>query len=231
MAEADGTSSGGGSTWYYAFSYTGDGITDIFPLYTSGSVAITPVDEGLDLSIWGIVPPPTHMLGVIPLHSTGSAVSQESGSITLFTSAPIPGGVTISDAITLFVEGGAAPSPVVSPGLGDTSVIYEHEFFPEAPPAITAEFDSGGTVTLILWTAEGHVVTITSGNCNEVGDTGVYSWSTGNITVLPAVSMQYTWRMTDGVETKYGHFRLRMHEAKDGRMPRPGEEDSFIIRG
>lgn len=105
MAEADGTSGGGGSTWYYNFSYVAEGITEIIPLYLEAIATASPIDNQLSLSVWGAIPPPTHMLGAMSLSITGSVSSA----------------VYVADGMSLHTNGVIVlpPSPPsLSPGLG-----------------------------------------------------------------------------------------------------------------
>lgn len=104
----------------------------------------------------------------------------------------------------------------------------EYEFCPDEPASIIGEFDTGRTVTIELW-VDGQVVTPTSASCSEVGNTGRYSWSTGNIPVLTASRIQYHYRMSDGVGgTDEGDFILFSKENYDGGMPSLRDQSSYI---
>ena len=199
FAEADGTSSAGGESSYNDFSYSSDGITETATCYIEGGIDKTDYDSSLPLFIWGMPHPPTGHLGSLSLYTGGPGVENE--------------------GMTLAIRGVESPIFYHSE-ISEQSIIHDHEYFPKAPPAITEEFESGGTVTLSLWTAEGRLSVAILSNV----------WSTANIAVLPIVTMQYMWAMTDGTTTKAGHFRLTAHEAETGKMPRPGEEDTFIRR-
>jgi len=107
------------------------------------------------------------------------------------------------------------------------------EFNPEEPPSVLGELPSSGLVNIELW-VDGVDVTseVTATLCNEINETGRYSWSTGNIPVLDASQKQYHFRMTDSIssQTDEGDFILFQREAKDGLMPSLNDPDSYIVK-
>lgn len=106
----------------------------------------------------------------------------------------------------------------------------ELDFFPEAPPAIVGNLTTEQIVNIEVWQS-GVIIPITASGCLEVGSTGRYSWSTGNIPTLSAGREQFHWRMSDGYSnTDEGDFILISHENKDGGMPSLNNQDSYIIQ-
>jgi len=76
-------------------------------------------------------------------------------------------------------------------------------------PTILGKFDTGATVTIALYDLSTEAsVTLTSSSCNEVGSTGVFAWSTSNITTQPTTLKEYLWIMTDSTVTSYGKIVL-----------------------
>ena len=69
----------------------------------------------------------------------------------------------------------------------------------EGPIWVLGELPSGETVTITLYDlADDSSVTLSDNSCSEVGTTGVYKWSTANITTQPTTMKQYLYFMTDG---------------------------------
>ena len=109
------------------------------------------------------------------------------------------------------------------------SSYVELDFFPEAPPVIIGNLLSGYTANIEIWRS-GVVVPITTSGCLEVGSTGRYSWSTGNIPTLSASREQFHWRMSDSYgNTDEGDFILISHENYDGGMPSLNNKSSYIV--
>lgn len=76
-------------------------------------------------------------------------------------------------------------------------------------PTILGKFDSGATVTITLYDlSDESTETLTSNSCNEIASTGVFAWSTSNITTQPTTLTEYLWIMTDGTITSYGKIVL-----------------------
>lgn len=108
--------------------------------------------------------------------------------------------------------------------------IAEFDFFPDSPPAIVGELTTGKTVNIELW-KNGSGVTIANSGCAEIGVTGRYSWSTGEIGTLTSTREQFHWRMSDGEGgTDEGDFVLASHEGQDGGMPSLLSPSSYIVR-
>jgi len=106
--------------------------------------------------------------------------------------------------------------------------IPEYEFNPDAPPSVVGQLITGGTVTIQIW-ENGNPVSILSNACNEIGSTGKYSWSTGNIATVSGTVNQYQFRMTDNfANTDDGEFILKTHEGDDGQMPSLDNKSSYI---
>lgn len=106
--------------------------------------------------------------------------------------------------------------------------IPEYEFNPDAPPSVVGQLTTGRTVTIEVW-QNGQSVSITSNVCNEIGSTGKYSWSTGNILTVAGTRNQYQFRMTDDMgDTDDGEFILATHEGDDGQMPSLNNKTSYI---
>jgi len=108
-----------------------------------------------------------------------------------------------------------------------SSTIIEFDFSPDSPPAIVGRLATNKTVTIELW-ENGAIVTHTSNVCTEIGETGKYTWSTGNIAVLTASRQQFHWRMSDGTNTDEGDFVLISRENRDSGMPSLTDKSSYI---
>jgi hypothetical protein len=108
--------------------------------------------------------------------------------------------------------------------------ILEFDFFPDAPPAIIGELTTGKTVNIELW-KNGTAVSVSASGCNEINNTGRYSWSTSGIATLAASREQFHWRMSDGIGgTDEGDFVLISHEDRDGGMPSLSSPNSYIVQ-
>jgi len=106
--------------------------------------------------------------------------------------------------------------------------IVDLDFLPEAPPAIVGELTTGKTVNIEVW-KDGTVVSIATSGCSEIGTTGKYSWSTGNIATLSASREQFHWRMSDGEGgDDNGDFALFSHEGRDAGMPSLNSKSEYI---
>ncbi len=76
-------------------------------------------------------------------------------------------------------------------------------------PTILGKFDTGATVTITLYDlSDESTVTLMSNSCNEVASTGVFRWSTSNITTQPTTKKEYLWIMSDGTLSSYGKLVL-----------------------
>ncbi len=76
-------------------------------------------------------------------------------------------------------------------------------------PKILGKFTTGATVTITLYNlSDESSETLTSNVCNELGSTGVFYWSTSNITTQPSGFIEYCWVMTDGTTSQYGKIVL-----------------------
>ena len=74
---------------------------------------------------------------------------------------------------------------------------------------LIGSFPTGSTVTISLYNlATGSSETLTSNACAELGTTGIFRWSTGNISVRPLVKTEWLWDMTDGTSHQYGKLVL-----------------------
>ncbi len=63
---------------------------------------------------------------------------------------------------------------------------------------LLGNFNTGETVTITLYNlATGSSITLTSNSCSEIGTTGLFRWSTSNITTQPTSRTEYTYIMTD----------------------------------
>lgn len=70
---------------------------------------------------------------------------------------------------------------------------------------LLSKFNSGDTVTISLYNlSDSSEVTIDSNSCSEIGTSGVFKWSTSNITTAPTTYTEYLWIMTNTSENKYG---------------------------
>jgi len=106
----------------------------------------------------------------------------------------------------------------------------EFDFFPEAPPAIVGNLVTGRTTNIEIWRS-GVLISVTSSGCLEVGSTGRYSWSTGNIPTLSASREQFHWRMSDDSgNTDEGDFILVSNENRDSGMPSLSNPSSYIVQ-
>lgn len=73
---------------------------------------------------------------------------------------------------------------------------------------ILGRLPSGQTVTMSLYKAsDGSSVDITD-TCTEIGTTGVYRWSSSNITTQPTEETEYFYRMVTGDYQYEGKFTL-----------------------
>lgn len=76
-------------------------------------------------------------------------------------------------------------------------------------PTILGKFNTGDTVTITLYDlSDESSETLTSNACNELGSTGVFYWSTSNITTQPTAFIEYCWVMTNGTSSQYGKIVL-----------------------
>jgi len=93
--------------------------------------------------------------------------------------------------------------PVIGPS------IPMYDWCPGAQPSVVGVLVTGATVKIELW-KNGVAVTVTSDACTEIGTTGKYTWSIGNLAILSKTLEQYSWRMTaDSGETDEGDFILK----------------------
>lgn len=107
--------------------------------------------------------------------------------------------------------------------------IAEFDFFPDAPPAIVGELVTGQSVNIELW-EDGTSVSLSASGCDEINNTGWYSWSTSGIPTLTASRQQFHWRMSGGAGTDEGDFVLIAHENRDGGMPSLLNPSSYIVQ-
>ena len=74
---------------------------------------------------------------------------------------------------------------------------------------VITKWDSGITPTITLYDlSDESIVGLNTANCNEVALTGVYAWSSSNITTPPLVFTEYLWIVTDGASSQYGKLVL-----------------------
>jgi len=112
------------------------------------------------------------------------------------------------------------------PLIGESYPDYEYSL--DEPSAIVGELVTGISVTIELW-VDGVIQTVTSSTCTEIGNTGRFSWSLGNIPVLTGSRVQYHWRMSDGgANSDEGDFILFNRENVDGGMPSLNDKSSYI---
>ena len=107
--------------------------------------------------------------------------------------------------------------------------IAEFDYCPDSPPAIVGELITGQTVNIEIW-ENGVSVPIIASGCNEIDNTGYYSWSTSGIQSLTASRQQFHWRMSDGSNTDEGDFVLIAIENRDGYMPSLNNKGSYIVQ-
>ena len=107
--------------------------------------------------------------------------------------------------------------------------VHVHEWSVDEPPAIVGELVTGlPSVNIELW-EEGQSVVIGVSGCLEIGDTGRYSWSTANLSALPATRSQYHYRMSDGAANSVeGDFALQGREHTEGGMPDLSDMTTYI---
>lgn len=109
-----------------------------------------------------------------------------------------------------------------------TLSIPEYLYFPEESQSIVGSFDTGKNVIIELW-RDGNSISLLSPICNEIGNTGRYSWSISNLSNVPAGITQYHYRMTDEDQnSEQGDFILVTLEGKDGAMPSLKNKTSYI---
>jgi len=76
-------------------------------------------------------------------------------------------------------------------------------------PNILGKFNTGDTVTITLYDlSDESSETLTSNACSELGSTGVFYWSTSNITTQPTTFTEYAWVMTNSTTSQYGKIVL-----------------------
>lgn len=74
---------------------------------------------------------------------------------------------------------------------------YTTQAFGEQPVAV-GEFNTGATVTLVLYDLSTLLsVGISSAVCTEIGVTGIFTWSSSNISSAPTAFTEYAYVMTD----------------------------------
>ena len=74
---------------------------------------------------------------------------------------------------------------------------------------ILGRLPSGLTVTISLYKAsDGSSVDLNDNTCTEIGSTGVYRWSSSNITTQPTEETEYFYRMVTGDYQYDGKFTL-----------------------
>lgn len=140
-----------------------------------------------------------------------------SGSIDLFVNGP----ARSTNDLDLFIKGYAVTL---------TNKIVSEEYEYSLGVSIIADFETGKNVTIELW-QDGVLQVILSNICNEIGDTGKYSWSLSNISVINKNQARYFWRMTDdSFNIVEGTFILRSTEGLDGNMPSLNNKDDYILR-
>lgn len=149
--------------------------------------------------------------------------------MSLFIQGPSDGSDECSDLyfsvnlMPLFLQG----EPIVGATYVDRT-IHEYYYHPNGSLAVVAEFDSGESVNIQVWSS-GLPVNISSSGCTEVDSTGKYIWPLRNLPYVPNGVSQYQWRMTDGLNTVNGDFILRTIEGGDGGMPSINPTTSYIV--
>jgi hypothetical protein len=107
-------------------------------------------------------------------------------------------------------------------------LIQEFEYRPGKQNSIIGEFETGQTVFVEVWNGIDSVVLVSSG-CNEIDETGRYSWSINNLGIIPRNRVQYHWRMTDGLSgIQEGDFILFTNENQDGYVPKKNNIGDYI---
>ena len=81
--------------------------------------------------------------------------------------------------------------------------IYENSY-------LLGKFDTGETVTIILYDlSDDSQIAINTNVCDEIGTTGVFKWSTTNITNYPTTFTDILYIMTDSLgNTVEGKFTI-----------------------
>jgi len=189
------------------FIHGGLSVNDNLDLFIPGKDNKT---QGLDLFISG----PIQTVDNINLFVNGSELV--SATANLF----IDGLGYLTNNLDLFIKG---YTPV------STNEIISEEYEYSLGISIIGDFETGRSVTIELWQ---NIVPqiILSNICNEIGDTGKYSWSLSNIPVINKNRVRYFWRMTDDSSNIVeGTFILRPTEGFDGNMPSLNNKDSYIL--
>jgi hypothetical protein len=113
------------------------------------------------------------------------------------------------------------------PVIGPSTPVFT--YYPDSPPSILGELVTGLTVTIELWKGETLVELAEGANvCEEVGNTGVYAWSTANLPPMRSGIEQFHYRMTGNDATQdEGDFILEADRID--AMPSLTDRASYIM--
>jgi hypothetical protein len=161
---------------------------------------------------------------IIPAESSVlNGIGYGSNTIEFFGTYIGSGLIIIDQTLDLFTKGYISTET-------DTIKLVRLEYSLEEPVSIIGSFDTGKSVTIELW-SHGILQTIISNICNEIGNTGKYSWSISNIPVINKNKKMYRFRMTDNLfNIVEGDFILNSIEGRDRNMPSLNNKDSYIIK-
>jgi hypothetical protein len=102
--------------------------------------------------------------------------------------------------------------------------------YPDSPPSILGKLTTGLTVTVEIWRSD-QLLELPEGAemCPEVGDTGIYAFSTVHLPPTTRAREQYHFRMTGRDDsTDEGDFIL---EAEDiDALPSLNDRDSYMVK-
>ncbi len=114
--------------------------------------------------------------------------------------------------------------PVVGPS------IPEYQYYPDAPPSLIGKLTTGLNVVIELWKGSERVnLPPTASGCSEIGNTGKYAWSLGQLPPVEKSREQYSFRMTDnGSDFDEGDF-IMVTSADVVRLPSLTDMSSFLI--
>lgn len=130
------------------------------------------------------------------------------------------------DLVIAGVGSGATPSASTLNATGTDTPAYE--WYPGAQPAVVGVLVTGKTVAIEIW-QNGSPVAVIDDACTEIGDTGKYSWSIGNLGKLVRPREQYHWRMTSNDnDVDEGNFIIEVFGGI-AQMPSLRDPSSYLV--
>lgn len=106
-----------------------------------------------------------------------------------------------------------------------------YTYNPARSQSIIGKLSKSTTATIVVTDMDGNPISIISDVCEEVGDTGWFSWSLGNIPSVSEGNTQLAWVMVDSNSVAVnGSFILHCHEGLSEKVPGPQNLNDYIMK-